>query len=142
MDDLYARPCRDEIAARVLAQQPGTANAGRGRPVAGRGGPISTPQLAAEAGVTFRQLDYWTRAGLLRPEWRWGERGAGQGGRSRYWDTQEREAARLMGLLTAVGIRPRIAGQVARSPGGRYEIAPGISIHVDKTAKAGENCDG
>lgn len=98
---------------------------------------ISTPELVAEGGITYRQLDYWSRAGLLRPDWHEGKWGPGQGGRSRTWNAGEQRVARLMGRLTAAGINPRTAEQVARSPQGRYEIGPGIWIQVNEEVPGG-----
>ena len=94
---------------------------------------ISTPQVIAEAGVTYRQLDYWARTGLLHPVYlQTGN--VGQGGQAREWSAEELRVARLMGRLTAAGINPRTAEQVARSPERRHELGPGIWIQVDQEA--------
>jgi DNA-binding transcriptional MerR regulator len=92
---------------------------------------ISTPELVAEAGVTYRQVDYWSRIGLLRPA-RIETGNIGQGGIAREWDAEELRVAQLMGRLTAAGIGPRTAEQVARSPKGRFEVGPGIWVEVDE----------
>lgn len=94
-------------------------------------GTISTMDLVAKGCVTYRQVDYWSRARLLRPRIL-REAGRGQGGVSRWWDAEEQRVARLMGRLTAAGIMPRIAERVARSPQGRYEAGPGVWIQVDE----------
>jgi DNA-binding transcriptional MerR regulator len=88
---------------------------------------IAAPELTAEAGITYRQLDFWTREGLLRCSWR-------QGGRYRVWDAGERQVAVLIGRLVGAGIAPRTAAKMARAEGGRCEIAPGIWIQVGDSA--------
>lgn len=94
---------------------------------------VSTPRLVAETGVSYRQLDYWARIGLLHPVEHKSKGGSyGQGGMSRKWPAEEQRVARLMGRLTAAGITPRTAEQVARAPGGRFEVAPGIWVEISE----------
>lgn len=76
-----------------------------------------------ELGITYRQLDVWTRAGLLKPLH------LGGSGNSREWTRAELNVAKVMGRLVAAGLKPEPASRVARS-GGRCEIAPGIWIEV------------
>lgn len=97
---------------------------------------LSTPEMVAAAGITYRQIDYWSRTERLRP--RIGhEPGRGQGGVYRQWDTAEVRVARLMGRLTAAGINPTTAEQAARAPQSRYEIGPGIWIHIEEEVPVG-----
>lgn len=64
----------------------------------------NSQEVAAEAGVSYRQLDYWVRAGWLRPQ------GSGRGsGTSRKWPEAEREMAIAMGALVRYGVDPRLA---------------------------------
>jgi DNA-binding transcriptional MerR regulator len=94
---------------------------------------ITTMQLVAEAGITYRQADYWARTGLLRP--RIGqERGRGQGGVYREWDAEEVRVARLMGRLTAASLSPSVAAVLARKWPEMQEIAPGIWVQIDEEA--------
>lgn len=62
-----------------------------------RGAMLTGPQVCREAGITYRQLDYWCRTGMLRPA-----RGARGSGTRRLFDAVDvaclRLAARLMGL--------------------------------------------
>ncbi len=75
-----------------------------------------------ELGITYRQLDYWVRLGLLKPLH------LGGSGINREWTRAELEVARLMGRLVAAGLKPAVAEQLARSR--RSEIAPGVWIEV------------
>lgn len=65
---------------------------------------------ADELGVTYRQLDYWTRKGYLLPTMTSG-RGSGH---RRTWPDEEVWIARTMGRLVAAGIEPAVAASAAR----------------------------
>ena len=69
---------------------------------------ISSDDMLA-AGITYRQLDYWCRTGYLRPD----VASPGTGVRRRF-PSEEFEIARLMVLLTAVGVEPSAAARAAR----------------------------
>jgi hypothetical protein len=75
-----------------------------------------------ELGISYRQLDWWTRLGLLRPLH------VGGSGVNREWTRAELEVARLMGRLVAAGMKPAMAERIARSR--RCEIAPGTWLHL------------
>jgi DNA-binding transcriptional MerR regulator len=75
-----------------------------------------------ELGITYRQLDWWTRLGLLRPLH------VGGSGVNREWTRAELEVARLMGHLVRAGATPALAERLARSR--RCELSPGIWIEV------------
>jgi DNA-binding transcriptional MerR regulator len=77
-----------------------------------------------ELGITYRQCDHWVRLGLLKPLH------VGGSGSSREWTHAELDVARVMGRLVAAGLKPEPASRVARSPGRRCEIAPGVWIEV------------
>jgi DNA-binding transcriptional MerR regulator len=64
---------------------------------------------AAALGLTYRQLDHWSRVGYLRPE----GNGRGSGSRRR-WPAVEQRVARLMGRLTAAGMQADVAAVHAR----------------------------
>lgn len=92
---------------------------------------VSTVQIGPanaerETGMTYRQIDYATRKGFLKPLH------VGGTGYSREWTHAELEVARLLGRLTEprVGLSLETAARIARSGAGRYEIAPGIVIEV------------
>ena len=75
-------------------------------------------------GVSYRNLDYWTRQGWLRPE-----NGATPGsGRSREWPESELEIARRMARLTAAGITASVAAEFAREQWPFGDIAPGATL--------------
>lgn len=58
---------------------------------------LTTTAAAEAAGVSYRQLDYWTRLGLTRPV---GESCPGSGG-LRMWDPDEVPVIRLVAKLVA-----------------------------------------
>jgi hypothetical protein len=68
------------------------------------------PDLAQRAGVTYRQVDYWTRLGLLTPE----DRPAEGSGHVRTYGADQIVKARIMGALVKLfGMAPRAASEVA-----------------------------
>jgi hypothetical protein len=99
----------------------------RGTATAGRDRGIASEAVAAAAGISYRQLDHWTRRGYLRPA---ADTGNGSG-RWREWSTAELAAACLMAALTRAGLEPRAAALIARSGRSRVDLAPGIAIELD-----------
>lgn len=85
---------------------------------------LSLHNAVRETGMTYRQIDYAVRLGLLKPLH------VGGSGTSREWTRAELDVARIMGRLVAAGMKPEPASRVARSPGHRCEIAPGVWIEV------------
>ena len=83
--------------------------------------PFRSPDAVRLAGITYRQLDYWTRQGWLCP----GVNFQGSGS-NREWPPGEIEIARRMGLLVAAGFRPEHAAALARPCEGRHQLAPGV----------------
>lgn len=65
--------------------------------------------LAHAAGITYRQLDYWSRVGYLTER----SPGAGSGSLRDYTDTETAVAVR-MGALVRAGVEPVDAHWVAR----------------------------
>jgi hypothetical protein len=90
---------------------------------------LTSADIMFEAAITYRQLDFWDRAGYLRPGrvWRGQRRGSGS---PRSWPGGELEIARRMGRLVRAGIPVSLAASVARGSWPRCEIAPGIWIEV------------
>lgn len=72
-------------------------------------------------GVSYRQLDYWSTKGWLRPT------GGGSQGVARHWSEAELAVARTMGLLVGFGLKPAVAARVAR---GEQQIGPGVKVQV------------
>ncbi len=58
------------------------------------------PEAAKAAGVTYRQLDYWTRRGYLAAR----ERRGTSSGFNRAYLPAEVRVAKWMGVLTALGL--------------------------------------
>lgn len=75
-----------------------------------RGGrPASLPELPE--GLTYRQLDYWTRLGYVKTD---GAPSPGSGGR-RAWPAEELEIAARMVKLRDEGYELRLAAKRARA---------------------------
>lgn len=66
--------------------------------------------------VSYRQLDYWTRIRLLRPE----NPDPGTG-RARDWPDAELAVAAMIARLTDAGLELRVAARVAREQAGRLD---------------------
>jgi hypothetical protein len=92
-----------------------------------RGEDICAPCVLATTGLTYRQLDYWVRAGYLRPV-----RDRTGSGIARLWPHAELEIAGRMKRLTDVGLPPREAHRFAREMWPDGEIAPGIWISAEE----------
>lgn len=69
---------------------------------------MTTTQAAAAAGITYRQLDYWTRAGVARPHV--DARGSGS---QRVWTAPEVEVLKRMASWTALGVDLVVAREMA-----------------------------
>lgn len=91
-------------------------------------GTIGATELCHRAGITYRQLDFWTRQGHVHPLPR--PRRAGSGW-PRYYATDEAAALVLMARLVDDGLQPRPAAAHARQllEHGHTTIA-GITIHL------------
>lgn len=72
-------------------------------------GHVSGPELATAAGITYRQLDYWTRTGLIRSR----EPSPGSG-YVRAYPLTEAAFARLLKQLLDAGVNLRAAVDLAR----------------------------
>lgn len=71
---------------------------------------LTSADVAALARITYRQLDHWTRSGLVLPA---GEpRGSGYG---RDWSLFELAVVCRMATLVALGVTPRRAAHIART---------------------------
>jgi DNA-binding transcriptional MerR regulator len=77
------------------------------------------------AGITYRQLDYWTRTGVLRAD----NPHCGSGG-VRTWPDEELRVAQRIAVLLRAGISLRTAATVARQTPGTVHIGPGIILQV------------
>lgn len=93
---------------------------------------IGAHRLSNRAGVTYRQIDYWTRVGLLEPI----KPDVGRGRTLLFADDQI-PIAQYMGQLTDLGVQPRtardIAGQLVDQ--GRAQLGPfAITVPVTTTS--------
>lgn len=97
-------------------------------------GTLSSEDAVTEAGVTYRQLDYWTRCGYVRAE----QEEAGPGF-PRGWSRGEVEVLALLARLVRCGFSPARASVIARaaveeSPlmgESSVEIADGLTLTVE-----------
>lgn len=87
-------------------------------------------QMLTTTGLTYRQLDHWTRRGWLHEAER---AGTGPGYRRR-WLPGERDVADVMARLVDLGLAPDKAVTVARaataSAGGEVYCGGGVTITV------------
>jgi DNA-binding transcriptional MerR regulator len=58
-------------------------------------------------GISYRQLDHWSRCGYLRPD--------GGDGVQRIWPHSEIRIGRMMSRLIAIGLTPETAAEYARA---------------------------
>lgn len=64
-------------------------------------------RIEQKMGISYRQLDHWSREGYLQPE--------GGDGSQREWSDQEIRVGRMMSRLVAIGISPAYASHYARA---------------------------
>ncbi|MEV4458487.1 MerR family transcriptional regulator [Microbispora sp. NPDC049633] len=87
-----------------------------------------TAEAAARLGLTWRQLDHWTRKGYLHPE------GGGQTGVARIWPETELRIAALIARFSAAGLVMESAASVARSIVAfglvEVELGEGITLKI------------
>lgn len=95
----------------------------------GAGHVVTLPDLAS-LGISYRQLDYWTRRGLIRCD---DERTPGSGVR-RTWEPAELRVAERIGRLARAGVALDLAAHIARHPGESAEPVPGVYISVSDRA--------
>jgi DNA-binding transcriptional MerR regulator len=80
---------------------------------------IGSAALAREADVTYRQLDTWTRNGLISSE----QDAYGSGVHRTYSDSEARVAT-MLGRLVSIGFTPAKGAPIARI------LADGLAVEV------------
>ena len=87
---------------------------------------ILAPEVLARTGATYRQLDFWTRTGLVRVA---GDQHPGSGV-PRVFPRAEVDVIADVMRLVAVGfcVRPAFAIARERAAGDLHDLAPGISL--------------
>lgn len=73
---------------------------------------VTSAEIVAATGLTYRQVDNWTSHGYLCCHWP--SPGVGS---KRLYPSEEIEVARAMQLLTEVGLSPEAAHKAAHSDG-------------------------
>lgn len=96
----------------------------------------TSTSLAKAIGVTYRELDYWTREGFIKPTPVGGESGTTPGtGHTRIWDDRDAEVAHWFAVLVKIGMKPsKIRDLAERLADGRHAYLPG-GIEVRRTVR-------
>lgn len=89
--------------------------------------PLKSPDVVRRTGVTYRQLDAWTTAGLILPDG--GECNPGSGYRRQWTEDEIRIIGRMVRLVHA-GMSVSQAARIARAQG-EVEPQPGIFVRVE-----------
>jgi hypothetical protein len=71
---------------------------------------MSSLELAERAGLTYKQVDHWTKRRFLKPE-----PNPGGTGHRRAFKPSEVRVAQVMSALVRAGVMPHIAAKAARS---------------------------
>ena len=87
-------------------------------------GTLSTPEVEAWTGITFRRIDAWLHLGLIP-----GPASIGAG-RPRRWTPDQVRHLQLVGRLVDAGLSPAVASRVAALGPGAHEIAPDITVEI------------
>lgn len=87
---------------------------------------VAANDLRARTGITYRQMDYWIRAGLVQLA----EPSNGMG-HSRYVGPAEVQVVMVMAALVKAGVSPEAASRAARNGG---ELAPGVRVVIAEAA--------
>lgn len=102
--------------------------------------PLSAREVARLAGVSYRQLDYWIRVGLVVPE-----REAAGSGSQRSFTAGHVPAVRACATLVQIGVDHEVIRQTVEriereGPEGELDEADiglvGVTIHLDAFADA------
>lgn len=84
-----------------------------------------------EMGITYRQLDFWTKMKYLIPE-------VSADGFTKRYSEEEKAIARLMGVLVRCGFRPGAAAIVARNAiaegSNSIDLGEGVDIRFAEPA--------
>lgn len=89
---------------------------------------MASYQDFVRVGLTYRQVDFWSRKGYLRAS----NADCGSG-RERHWPASELPVAATMHRLVKAGLTVKAAHVVARGQG---ELAPGVTVLIDGQAAA------
>lgn len=91
---------------------------------------ITTADLCNDAGITYRQLDFWIRSRYVRPVLE-----APGSGTARTFTDAEADVVKRMGLLTRLGLHVSCAHRIARSwaehPTWPVHLGEGVTLRMD-----------
>lgn len=93
-------------------------------------------EVAAAAGVTYRQADHWARRGLVRTYDEYGlpiPGGANGSGCPRYVTRSEAKHVTRTAALVRAGFTPEVAARVSRESQGRktVDLGNGVRLRID-----------
>jgi DNA-binding transcriptional MerR regulator len=90
---------------------------------------VTGPELAKHAGITYRQLDFWVRAGYVTPT-------GGEGtGHARDFSWVQCQMVAWMARLVKAGFKPAAAAELVRSGEAREKAAQALlSGWLEKSA--------
>lgn len=106
---------------------------------------LRSPELCERAGITYKQLDYWTRAGLLEVSrwrrWSAGEVPEGGSGSQRVFEAREVAVARFLDLVVPLQATPRsrlsrdrvcgISEFIRLGGRGKIQLVRGVTVDLD-----------
>ena len=92
-------------------------------------GLLTSADIVSGAAISYRQCDFWTGRGFLRPERTWRGRRWGSGS-PRIWSRAELDVARTMGRLVRARLSLEAAHEIARSGESRIKLGPGIWLEL------------
>jgi DNA-binding transcriptional MerR regulator len=92
---------------------------------------MHSAEAMKRSGATYRQLDYWTRQGLLRPV------GGAGSGFAREWPAREVDVARRMVELVDAGFPPKWAEMVSRLEPGAHVSIGDVRITLSPSVEEG-----
>lgn len=80
-------------------------------------------------GMSYRQLDYWTRCGYLTAN----DPAPGNGHR-RFWKPEEQAVAARMVRLIAAGVSLKVAARIAREEGTTHDLGNGVTLTLQEAS--------
>jgi DNA-binding transcriptional MerR regulator len=88
---------------------------------------IRSTELIRMAGITYRQLDHWSRRGFIETK-------HPGNGRQRQWDEDETERTLMLARLVRAGFEPERASTYVTwlLRDGQVQLAPGVILAVTR----------
>lgn len=92
---------------------------------------MSATMCAKRAGITYRQLDFWTRSGYITMT-----RSAAGSGSQRVFSESEVAVVKRLAMLVRAGVSPLAASQaIANNPGQFvFQLTPEVTVILKESA--------